>query len=198
MSMAEHTMPTGNTSCVRAAKASPMGVIVAAILGVLCALVFGALYGFLGTLSTRLLAVFYGQTSIKLLMIAANIFIAVCTAGVLGILVRLLGLLSKRRHSATLALLGLWVGTLAAYAAWVVWIYVSTQYQLLLYKPLDLLTAIAHLGTLYASPVFDVFKLTGATLLYSLWGLETLVIIGMTLVIGRKDIAGKPLAASRT
>ena len=155
----------------RHSGASPMnGIMTGLTLAVCAGAVLGAVYGIID---------FYSP------IIYLNV-VAVCGAGAAtGAALRTCLRIGKVRNNGYTLLIGLIAGVVALYGSWVTWLAALTEWEVILVSPLDIVPFAQILA------IDGVWEMKGTTPtgagLYSIWGIEALLLIGFTIAIARAD-----------
>ena len=141
-------------------------------------LVLMALYGAAGAV---LVAAIYGYADYYIPLVYFNMLLAVGFGSVVGWCVGLGGKRGQVRNSWAMAAFGFLAGCLAEYAQWVAWVFASSKQEIVAFTPAQLWTVIQYVDENGAWSVFGSTP-TGWEL-YIYWGLEALVIVGMSVVV---------------
>lgn len=143
-------------------------------------LVFMALYGAVGAV---LLAAIYGYADYYIPSVYLNMLLVIIFGAMVGWCVGLGGKRGQMRNTWVMAAFGFLAGCLAEYAQWVAWVFALSKQEVLALTPAQLAPLIQYVAENGAWSIFGSTP-TGWEL-YAYWGLEALVIVGMsTLVAG--------------
>lgn len=141
------------------------GAITVAGLGLIAAIVLGFIYGIVAYYNPFVYLSFLGAW-----FLGVGLGMVVTKAAVFG-----------KLHNIKVTLgIGVLVGLVGLYAAWVGWLYVLNDYEYLMLNPLEILNFI-QLAALLG--VYEIFGWTPTGFaLYAIWGIEAAIIIGGTVL----------------
>lgn len=140
------------------------GILLTIIVGLIGAVVFGTLYGFIIAKSP---------------FIYLNVIATVVFGVFLGLVIGYGAKLGKIRNFKLIFILSLVVSVVAVYVHWVVWLKVITEVVIL--DPLALKAALSYISTIGAWSIFD--STPTGWLLWTFWIVEALIVVIATSVI---------------
>ena len=141
-------------------------------------IVFMALYGAVGAV---VLAAIYGYADYYIPSVYLNILLVIIFGSMVGWCVGMGGKRGQMRNTWAMAAFGFLAGCLAEYAQWVAWVFAFSKQEILAITPAQLAPVIQYVADNGAWSIFDSTP-TGWEL-YAYWGLEALVIVGMSMLV---------------
>lgn len=143
----------------------------------------------IGIFATAILSVIYGYATSYIPFIYLNVLLTVGYGAGIGIAIGFGGKQGNVRNHTFTGIVAAIFGILGVYAAWVVWIYASSHSELFIYHPSDLLSFAQYLAR---EGAWSVGSLTPkGLLLYGVWALEALMIIGIAFLVAREFLRGQ-------
>ncbi len=161
-----------NTVYQHSGKINLTGLILPVLVGVIGALVLGAIYGY---------AIFY------IPFIYLNFFIVLGYGLSLGYIIGKASEWGLLRNLKLVYLLGFLLGVFAEYTGWVAWIYASTEQQILLLNPFEI-WALLKFAALKG--VWSIFGWTPTGFfLYLFWAIEAVMIVGACTMMAGSNLS---------
>jgi len=133
---------------------------------------------FLGVIAAVILSLIYNYLIYHLPFVYFNFLLTVSYGGLIGWLVGYLGQMGKLRNGKVYLLIGLLVGLFAEYVSLVSWIFVMSKHHNLIFSIFGIFNFAKEVAIFGSWSIFG-FTFKG-TLLYMVWLVEALIIVGLT------------------
>ncbi len=133
-----------------------------------------------GSSAAAILGAIYGYATFYIPFIYLNFLLTIGFGFTTGFIVGLSGKLGKIRNNVVMLMMGILFGSLALYCCWTVWILAIAKHRYFILSPGGLFAVMQEIAKDGAWSIFS-FTPTGYWL-YSLWIIEALLIIGLSVL----------------